>query len=188
LYNAGIDKIDAIYTETPDKISGLLSDISVGQVVSPDSCPKKEAAERVGEGPFSRLEASLNKRVKLVWFQSDNRSESECEGHYYRLKTKGGDCLLAGGLSPRCTVSLQEKTVLSELPWSVYSYGPVYRYLHDNPPSLLIFSPDNTRLPIVRNKAALTYFSDRIMSVGINGSIRMKFESERIQADYMVKE
>jgi len=186
LLKNGIDQIDSIFTGDYQNALLVASEIGVNDIVIHSDLVKECSLNSEGETQYIALEFILNKRVKFVWFKSDNIIKPSDDGYCYKIMTQGGDCLLAGGLRPHTAEKIRQNVKILELPWSVQPFGVVYENLCQFSPDLLVFSPDRNNSGSLRYRRQLTYFDNRTFAASINGSVRMRFRDDRIIVDYMI--
>lgn len=187
LYRMGINQIDTVFTNDKVKLSHLADEIHIGNFLASSDLKAIEPSKIMATNPYILAESILNKRVKFVKLKSDNNSKPLTDGLFFKLRTAGGECILAGALSARYVDVALSKALIVELPWTVQPYGPVFERLKAFPPDLLVFSPDKRRFPSVRDRQQLTYMSERTWATSMSGSFRFRFEEGKISIDYMVK-
>lgn len=186
LRKTGIHRIDTLFSNSD--LTGIPGrDLVVGKIVHPVAIESIAQTPADGPGPYHIAESILNKRVKLVWAVSDNNIEPSGNGYYYELATDGGACILAANISPPLLKKLSRPVMLMELPWSMQPYGLVLRVFEKCAPRMLVFSPDSDQPGRARYRSQLTYFGDRTWATSMQGSIRVRFEPEKVFIDYMVK-
>jgi len=187
LYKVGINKIDTVFAEGKEAVFSAMSELDVGSILHPDDLADINRFTSEGEGQYNSLESILNKRVKFVWFKTDNNSEP-LENGYYRLETEGGVCLLAGGMLPYLADRLLQSVFLLELPWTVQPYGVIFENLKENTPCLLVFSPGKGRYSAIRDRQNLTYMNDNVLATSIIGTFRIRFCNDQAKIDYMIED
>lgn len=187
LRKQGITRIDTIFTNNKAIMCNLQQEITIGKVLHHNEVGQNMVFSVKENSPYKIAESILNKEVKFVGIETDNNIETLTEGHYYKVSTCGGECILAGQMPSRMIDAIDYTASFIELPWSCQAYGSVYKHLVENPPSLLIFSPDRESPTMVKHKNNLTYLVDRTLATGICGGFRLRFGTDRTCVDYMIE-
>lgn len=187
LYRAGVYRIETVFTNNKTKLKHLGDEIHVGIFLEPSDLKAIKPLKVMATSPYISTESILNKRVKFVTFKTDNNSELLTDRLFFKLRTAGGECILAGGLSAQYVSLVVSKALILELPWTAQPYGSVFEKLKELPPELLVFSPDKSRLPSVRDRQQLTYMNNTTWATNISGSFRFRFEDAKVSIDYMIK-
>jgi len=187
LLKLGVSQIDTVFTKDPLKIAKLAEEFDIGSILTADELTKIPYSIIKEFTPYTVTESILNKRVKLVRIQSDNKSDTLTDRQFYKLSIEGGDCILAGGMASDYSHGIDQLPKLLELPWTSQPYGRVFDNLEEYPPILLVFSPDKNNSDGVNARRKLTYLNDRTWAISLAGSFRFRFEKHRVFADFMLK-
>ncbi len=187
LFKTGQTKIDTVFTNNKSNLASIYHNIKIGEIIEHNSLIVDSNISNMAFPRHTFSESILTNKVKFVTVETDNNTETVTDGHYYKLTTSGGECILAGIINPQMAFNIVDhKAKVLELPWSVQPYGAIYESIKENPPLMLIFSPDKNTVHLAGRRERLTYYNDRTWSVEFAGSFRIRL-SDKMHVDYMLK-
>jgi hypothetical protein len=111
-----------------------------------------------------------NPGAKVIWDESDNNHGRKRRLPALRIIVEDGELLLAGWTGMGVVGESWKRTILLELPWSVYAQSATLEQVEKLNPQFLVFSPDRYSVIAPVDRKRLTHSRDNLAATSICGA------------------
>jgi hypothetical protein len=111
-----------------------------------------------------------NPGAKVIWDESDNNHGRKRRLPALRIIVEDGELLLAGWTGMGVVGESWKRTILLELPWSVYAQSATLEQVGKLNPQFLVYSPDRYSVIAPVDRKRLTHSGDKLAATSICGA------------------